>query len=99
MNELTYLVKISFYEPIDHIEDVNIIGERISIALENHKDHSENGFIGDSDNFTTNINVTPVVNDEATNLKQAILDVLELFDGNGVPNIDWIKNRLNEAII
>lgn len=72
--------------------------ERISIALENHKDHSENGFIGDSDNFTTNINVTPVVNDEATNLKQAILDVLEVCNGGFVPNIDWIKNRLNEAI-
>lgn len=31
-------------------------------------------------------------------MEKVIKEVLELFDGNGVPNIDWIKNRLSEAV-
>ncbi len=30
--------------------------------------------------------------------KQAIEDVLELLDGNGVPNLNWIKNRLEQSL-
>ena len=31
-------------------------------------------------------------------METAIKEVLELFDGNGVPNIEWIKNRLSETV-
>jgi len=31
-------------------------------------------------------------------LEEAIKEVLEVLDGNGVPNIDWVKNRLLESI-
>lgn len=31
-------------------------------------------------------------------MEKAIKEVLELFDGNGVPNIEWVKNRLSDAI-
>lgn len=31
-------------------------------------------------------------------MKAAIKEVLELFDANGVPNIEWVKNRLSEAV-
>lgn len=36
--------------------------------------------------------------EENANMKDAIKDVLELFYGNGVPNIEWIKNRLTKVI-
>ena len=36
--------------------------------------------------------------EENAKLKEAINEVLELFDGNGVPNIEWVKNRLSEAV-
>lgn len=31
-------------------------------------------------------------------LKEAINEVLEVIDGKGVPNNEWIKNRLSEAL-
>jgi hypothetical protein len=31
-------------------------------------------------------------------MEQAIKDVLDVMDGNGVPNIEWVKNRLLEAV-
>ena len=34
----------------------------------------------------------------APKMKEAITEVLEVLDGNGVPNIDWVKNRLLEAV-
>jgi hypothetical protein len=34
----------------------------------------------------------------APKMYEAIHEVLELFDGNGVPNIEWIRNRLHDAI-
>ena len=38
-----------------------------------------------------------MLNKSAT-MKQAIKEVLEVMDGNGVPNIEWVKNRLFEAV-
>lgn len=35
---------------------------------------------------------------KAPEMFEAIKEVLELLDGNGVPNIEWIKNRLTESI-
>jgi len=35
---------------------------------------------------------------KAPQMYEAIKEVLDLFDGNGVPNIEWIKNRLTESI-
>jgi hypothetical protein len=35
---------------------------------------------------------------ENDKIKEAITEVLELLDGNGVPNTNWIKNRLSEAV-
>ena len=35
----------------------------------------------------------------APKMKEAINEVLEVLDGNGVPNMVWIKNRLLEAIV
>ena len=34
----------------------------------------------------------------APKMKEAITEVLEVLDGNGVPNVGWIKNRLLEAL-
>lgn len=31
-------------------------------------------------------------------LKEAINEVLEVLNGNGSPNIEWIKKRLSEAV-
>ncbi len=31
-------------------------------------------------------------------MEQAIKEVLDVMDGNGVPNIEWVKNRLLEAV-
>jgi hypothetical protein len=37
--------------------------------------------------------------EENAKLKEAINDVLDvLIDGNGVPNMVWVKNRLLEAV-
>lgn len=35
---------------------------------------------------------------KSVEMEKAIKEVLELFDGNGVPNIEWVKNRLSEAV-
>ena len=35
---------------------------------------------------------------ENDKLKEAINEVLEVFDGKGVPNTEWIKNRLSDAL-
>jgi hypothetical protein len=35
---------------------------------------------------------------ENDKLKEAINEVLEVLDGKGVPNNEWIKNRLSEAL-
>jgi hypothetical protein len=35
---------------------------------------------------------------KSSEMETAIKEVLELFDGNGVPNIEWVKNRLSEAV-
>ena len=34
----------------------------------------------------------------AIRMKEAIDEVLEVLDGNGVPNIEWVKNRLLKAV-
>jgi len=34
---------------------------------------------------------------ENDKLKEAINEVLEVLDGKGVPNTEWIKNRLSKA--
>jgi hypothetical protein len=34
----------------------------------------------------------------APKMKEAIDEVLEVLSGNGVPNIEWVKNRLLEAV-
>lgn len=34
----------------------------------------------------------------APKMKEAITEVLEVLEGNGVPNVGWIKNRLLEAL-
>ena len=34
----------------------------------------------------------------APKMKEAITEVLEVLDGNGVTNMGWIKNRLLEAL-
>jgi hypothetical protein len=36
---------------------------------------------------------------ENDKLKEAINEVLEVLDGKGVPNNEWIKNRLSEALL
>ncbi len=37
--------------------------------------------------------------EENAKMKEAINDVLDLLmDGNGVPNMVWVKNRLLEAV-
>lgn len=54
---LSFTVNLSFYEPIEMKEDVIEIGKRLGIALANHINNSENGLVGDSDNFTTNIQI------------------------------------------
>jgi len=36
--------------------------------------------------------------EENEKLKEVISEVLEVLDGNGVPNIEWVKNRLSEAV-
>ena len=41
------------------------------------------------------INGLKVENDK---LKEAVKEVLEVLDGKGVPNTEWIKNRLSEAL-
>ena len=35
---------------------------------------------------------------KSAEMGKAIKEVLELFDGIGVPNIEWVKNRLSEAV-
>lgn len=35
---------------------------------------------------------------KSAEMAKAIKEVLELFDGNGVPNIEWVKKRLLEAV-
>ena len=35
---------------------------------------------------------------KSAKMEKVIKEVLELFDGNGVPNIEWVKNRLSEAV-
>jgi hypothetical protein len=35
---------------------------------------------------------------ENDKLKEAINEVLEVLDGKGVPNNEWIKNRLSEVV-
>ena len=35
---------------------------------------------------------------KSSEMETAIKEVLELFDANGVPNIEWVKNRLSEAV-
>ena len=35
---------------------------------------------------------------KSVEMAKAINEVLEVLDGNGVPNIDWVKNRLYKAI-
>jgi len=35
---------------------------------------------------------------KSAEMTKAIKEVLELFDGNGVPNIEWVKNRLLEVV-
>jgi len=32
-------------------------------------------------------------------MKEAINEVLEVINGTGIPNPEWIKNRLSEASI
>lgn len=34
----------------------------------------------------------------APKMKEAINEVLEVLNSNGVPNIEWVKNRLLEAV-
>ena len=34
----------------------------------------------------------------APKMKKAITEILEVLDGDGVPNIQWVKNRLLESI-
>lgn len=34
----------------------------------------------------------------APKMYEAIHEVLNLLDGNGVPNIEWIKNKLTDAV-
>ena len=55
---LSFTVNLSFYESIEMKEDVIEIGKRIGIALTNHINNSESGLVGDSYNFTTNIQIT-----------------------------------------
>jgi hypothetical protein len=31
-------------------------------------------------------------------MEEAIKEVLDIINGNGVPNIEWVKNRLLEAV-
>jgi hypothetical protein len=38
-----------------------------------------------------------MLNKSAT-MEQTIKEVLDVMDGNGVPNIEWVKNRLWEAV-
>lgn len=35
---------------------------------------------------------------KSAEMEKAIKEVLELFDGNGLANIEWVKNRLSEAV-
>lgn len=35
---------------------------------------------------------------ENDKLKQAVNEVLEVLDGKGVPNMEWVKNRLSQAL-
>lgn len=35
---------------------------------------------------------------ENDKLKEAVNEVLEVLDGKDVPNTEWIKNRLSEAL-
>ena len=35
---------------------------------------------------------------ENDKLKEAIKEVLEVLNGKGVPNTEWIKNSLSEAL-
>ena len=56
--ELTFTVKVRFYEEIQQKEDVETIGSRIGEAIVNHIEHSEVGLVGDTENFTTSIQIT-----------------------------------------
>lgn len=56
--KLSFTVEISFSEPIEMKEDVVEIGKRLGIAISDFVNHSESGLVGDSDNFTTNIQIT-----------------------------------------
>jgi hypothetical protein len=38
-----------------------------------------------------------MLNKSAT-MEEAIKEVLEVMDGDGVPNIEWVKNRLLETV-
>lgn len=35
---------------------------------------------------------------KSSEMEQAIKDVLEVISGSGVPNLEWVKYRLSEAI-
>lgn len=35
---------------------------------------------------------------KSVEMEKAIQDVLELFDGNGAPNVKWVKNRLLKVV-
>ena len=35
---------------------------------------------------------------ENEELKEALSELDELFNGNGVPNVTWVKNRIKQAL-
>lgn len=55
---LSFTVNLSFYESIEMKEDVVEIGKRLGIAISDFVNHSESGLVGETDNFTTNIQIT-----------------------------------------
>jgi hypothetical protein len=54
---------------------------------------------GEHNGYTTELRLSDAkLIVSAPKMKEAIIEVLEVLNGKGSPNVEWIKNRLLESI-
>ena len=63
---------------------------RVEVMQEDYGDH--NGYTDEIRMADAKLIVS------APKMREAINEVLEVLNGKGVPNTEWIKNRLSEAV-
>jgi len=64
---------------------------RVEVMQEDYGDH--NGYTDEIRMADAKLIVA------APKMKEAINEVLEVLDGNGYPNIEWVKNRLLISLV